>query len=780
MSQLLNAYLNDVTRNPVVRLTVRKWLTSQMVQRNIHSRAWTPNIQRHLFRDGHRVLSRTSPEHTSQLRDALSIRWFRTSVEAFQKKTSSENDDSKKDDKPDDPNQAVKVLGWMALTYIGISILSALLFPNSDAKDMLRMVTYKEFVQDMLTKGRVDRVVIRPEMEMVTIYLHNGVEAAKDRKDSIQQLDDLINTNPLQSPVDMRNKAMQNRFNNVYHMRVPKTELFEERLRETENQMGIPPEKQITVIYARDYDSSWIVLIGLAIIGLALYYRAKSGGMKLPNTTDMFKSMTRAKFTVVDPLSGGGRGVKFADVAGLQEAKVEIQEFVSYLKCPERYRTLGAKVPKGVLLLGPPGCGKTMLAKAVATEASVPFLSMNGSEFIEMIGGLGAARVRDLFNEARKRSPCIIYIDEIDAIGKKRAESSFGGSSGEAEQTLNQLLVEMDGMAGREGILMLASTNRADVLDKALLRAGRFDRHILIDYPTLIERKEIFEQHLKGIKLEGPPSTYSSRMAQLTPRFSGADIGNVCNEAALHAARDKKKVVTGDDMEYAIERVVGGTEKRSQIMNLEERRVVAYHESGHALVGWLLKHTDALLKVTIVPRTKGVLGFAMNVSSDQKLYSPEELFEKMCMALGGRVAESLMFNKISTGAQNDLEKVTKMAYGQIQQFGMDPVVGPISFPTSEEIKGEQGIGIRPYSKKLQNVMDIQARLLVGNAYKRTEEVLKQNMDKLSILAETLLKKETLNYNDVVNLIGPPPHGGKKAIDIIDFGPIPVETAKSQP
>lgn len=339
---------------------------------------------------------------------------------------------------------------------------------------------------------------------------------------------------------------------------------------------------------------------------------------------------------------------------------------MDYLKSPERYQKLGAKVPRGALLLGPPGCGKTLLAKAVATEAQVPFLSMNGSEFIEMIGGLGAARVRDLFKEAKKRAPCIIYIDEIDAIGRQReGTGSMGGSSGESEQTLNQLLVEMDGMASKEGVLMLASTNRADVLDKALLRPGRFDRHILIDLPNQLERTAIFERHLSGIALEESSKKYSARLSILTPGFSGADIANVCNEAALHAARLSQKTVTTKNLEYAVERLVGGTEKRSHALTPLERRTVAFHESGHALVGWLLPNSDVLLKVTIVPRTSLALGFAQYTPKEQKLYNKEQLFDKMCMALGGRAAENITFSRITTGAQNDLEKVTKIAYAQV-------------------------------------------------------------------------------------------------------------------
>lgn len=346
-----------------------------------------------------------------------------------------------------------------------------------------------------------------------------------------------------------------------------------------------------------------------------------------------------------------------------------------------------------------------------------------------MIGGLGAARVRDLFKEAKKRSPCIIYIDEIDAIGRQREGSgSMGGmSSGESEQTLNQLLVEMDGMASKEGVLILASTNRADVLDKALLRPGRFDRHILIDLPNLQERQEIFEKHLSGIALEEPPSKYSKRLATLTPGFSGADIANVANEAALHAARNSQKIVTRKNLEYAIERLVGGTEKRTTVLDPIERRTVAYHEAGHAIVGWMLPSSDVLLKVTIVPRTSLALGFAQYTPKDQKLYSKENLLDKMCMALGGRAAEAMIFNRITTGAQNDLEKVTKIAYAQIRQFGMNERVGLVSFPENSE---ENSMSEKPYSRHLQAMIDEEARRMVNSAYDKTAKVLEDNRDKL--------------------------------------------------
>lgn len=629
-----------------------------------------------------------------------------------------------------------RAMMYMFISYLIVTVIS-LFSPQSSSPDVLRYISWQEFYHHMLAKGEVESIVARPDIETVTIHLHEG---AVIKGQTAKHL--------------------------TYHMNIIGVDEFERKLRGAEKKLNISPENWVPVIYERPDESSWILLFSLLAVSLMILIMSRkvSMDMKFP---DMFSSMTRARFTMVDPLSGQGKGVTFSDVAGLKEAKVEISEFVDYLKSSERFKALGAKVPKGVLLLGPPGCGKTLLAKAVATEASVPFLAMAGSEFIEMIGGLGAARVRDLFKEAKKRSPCIVYIDEIDAIGRQRSEGNFSNSTGEEEQTLNQLLVEMDGMGTREGIILLASTNRADILDRALLRPGRFDRHILIDYPTLVEREEIFTHYLNQIKIERPAGVYSRRMSQLTPGFSGADIANVVNESALNAARMKKRMVTESDLEYAVERVVGGTEKRTQVISPAERKVVAYHEAGHALVGWLLKHTDALLKVSIVPRTTAVLGFAMNLPSDQKLYSQEELFEKMCMALGGQVAELVTFNRISTGAEDDLKRVTEMAYAQVRMYGMDPLVGPLSFPSLADMK-ESG-GRNPFSKRLAALIDAQSRQLVASAYKKTQDLLLDNRHKLSILAQALLQRETLNYDDVVLLIGHPPHGGKKLIDIFDFG-----------
>ncbi|XP_037727129.1 paraplegin [Drosophila subpulchrella] len=651
-------------------------------------------------------------------------------------KNSNENDEKMR-------SVLTKAVLWLFTIYMFVAFFSLLITPRSERPEgSTRYVSWNEFVHHMLAVGEVKELIIRPDMEMVTIILHEGA-VIKGRKVS----------------------------STIFHMAVADANRFEEKLREVEKRLGI--KDGVPVTYDRQTDTTGRILMLLLVCALLVSIATRMKSMKSPLSMDSFNQMGRAKFTLVDPFDGG-RGVLFRDVAGLSEAKQEVKEFVDYLKSPEKYQRLGAKVPRGALLLGPPGCGKTLLAKAVATEAQVPFLSMNGSEFIEMIGGLGAARVRDLFKEGKKRAPCIIYIDEIDAIGRQRSgtESMGQGSSGESEQTLNQLLVEMDGMATKEGVLMLASTNRADILDKALLRPGRFDRHILIDLPTLAERKEIFEKHLSSVKLESPPTTFSQRLARLTPGFSGADIANVCNEAALHAARNTQKEVSSKNLEYAVERLVGGTEKRSHALSLAERKVIAYHESGHALVGWMLPNSDILLKVTIVPRTSLALGFAQYTPSEQHLYSKEELFDKMCMALGGRAAENLIFNRITTGAQNDLEKVTKIAYSQIKKFGMNETLGPIYVRDADETEGGGAMGSggkKPFSRAMESMIDNEARHVVASAYQTTEGILALHRDKLEKLAEALLEKETLDYDQVVELIGPPPYDlGKRQVDGVEF------------
>ncbi|XP_072926321.1 mitochondrial inner membrane m-AAA protease component paraplegin isoform X2 [Hemitrygon akajei] len=593
-------------------------------------------------------------------------------------------------------------------------------------------ISWNDFVQEMLAKGEVARVQVVPESDIVEIYLHPGA---------------VVFGRP--------------RLALMYRMQVANIDKFEEKLRAVENELGIDGKDRIPVSYKRTgFFGNALYALGMAAVGVAiLWYIFRLAGMAgREGGFSAFNQLKMARFTIVDAKSG--KGVNFKDVAGMHEAKLEVNEFVDYLKSPDRYLQLGAKVPKGALLLGPPGCGKTLLAKAVASEAQVPFLAMAGSEFVEVIGGLGAARVRSLFKEARTRAPCIVYIDEIDAVGKRRSTNMSGFANTEEEQTLNQLLVEMDGIGTTDHVIVLASTNRADILDNALMRPGRLDRHIFIDFPTLQERKEIFEQHLKSLKLSQPARFYSQRLAELTPGFSGADIANICNEAALHAAREGEKSVDTFSFEYAVEKVIAGTAKKSKILSKEEQRIVAVHESGHVLVGWLLEHTEAVLKVSIAPRTNAALGFAQILPQEQYLFTKEQLFERMCMALGGRVAEAITFNKVTTGAQDDLQKVTKVAYSMAKCYGMVEAIGHVSFPDTEE----QGvIGRRPFSQGLQKHMDHEVKLLVARAYRHTEKLIMDNRDKLNTLANALVEREVLNYDDIESLIGPPLLGPKKRI-----------------
>ena len=446
--------------------------------------------------------------------------------------------------------------------------------------------------------------------------------------------------------------------------------------------------------------------------------------------------------------------ITFADVAGLDEAKQEVMEIVDFLKNPKKYTALGGKIPKGALLVGPPGTGKTLLAKAMAGEAQVPFFSMSGSDFVELFVGVGASRVRDLFKQAREKAPCIIFIDEIDAIGRARGKNMMV-SNDERENTLNQLLVEMDGFGGDSGIIILAATNRPDVLDSALLRPGRFDRQISIDKPDLKGREHIFRVHLKPIKTSDKLNIF--KLAEQTPGFAGADIANVCNEAALIAARKGKQQVEMDDFQDAIDRVIGGLEKKNKIISPEEKKIIAYHEAGHAVCGWYLEHAYPLLKVTIVPRGVAALGYAQYTPKEQYLYDTEQLMDQMCMTLGGRASEDIFFGKISTGAQNDLQQVTKLSYAMVTVYGMNEKVGKVSFydPNTENVF------TKPYSEETGKLIDNEVRKLVDEAYVRTINLLTEKRDKVEKLALALLDREVLHQQDVEDLLGKRPFEEKK-------------------
>ena len=465
--------------------------------------------------------------------------------------------------------------------------------------------------------------------------------------------------------------------------------------------------------------------------------------------------------------------VTFADVAGLNEAKEEVMEVVDFLKNPKKYTALGGKIPKGVLLVGPPGTGKTLLAKAVAGEAEVPFFSISGSDFVEMFVGVGASRVRDLFKQAREKAPCIIFIDEIDAIGRARGKGAVQGGNDERENTLNQLLVEMDGFSTDKGVILMAATNRPDILDSALMRPGRFDRQIGIDRPDLKGREAIFKVHLKNIKRSETMSPYE--LAEMTPGFAGAEIANVCNEAALIAARRGKAEVDMNDFNYALDRVIGGLEKKNKLIAPHEKEIIAYHEAGHAICGWYLEHASPLVKVTIVPRGMGTLGYAQYLPKEEYITRTEALLDRMCMTMGGRAAEKNIFNKISTGAQSDLDQVTRMAYSMVAIYGMNEKVGNVSFYGMQQDQFS-----KPYSDDTARLIDQECRKIIDQQYDRAQSLLEEKNKELHLLAAALLDKEVLTKADVARLIGDSPFEDKNKPIVSNQPKVPENTSIEVP
>jgi cell division protease FtsH len=495
-------------------------------------------------------------------------------------------------------------------------------------------------------------------------------------------------------------------------------------------------------------DAIWNFLVSfgpiILLIGVWMFLMRRMSGGTGAGPGGVF-SVGKAKAQLFD--KDNDRKVTFKDVAGLAEAKQEVEEIVSFLKNPEKYTELGGKIPKGALLVGPPGTGKTLLAKAVAGEANVPFFSLSGSDFVEMFVGVGASRVRDLFRQAKEKSPCIVFIDEIDAVGRARGKNANMNSNDERENTLNQLLTEMDGFGSNSGVIILAATNRADILDKALLRAGRFDRQIHVELPDLNERKEIFGVHLRPIKID--ESVDAEFLARQTPGFSGADIANVCNEAALIAARNGKKFVQKEDFMNAVDRIVGGLEKRSKITTEEERKCIANHEAGHATLSWLLEHANPLVKVTIVPRGKA-LGAAWYLPEERQITTREQLQDEMCATLGGRAAEELVLGKISTGASNDLERVTKQAYAMVVYFGMSDKLPNLNYYDST---GQDWGFTKPYSEETAKLIDIEVQKIINEQYDRAKRILSENKEGHSKLAQVLLDREVIYSEDVEHIFG---------------------------
>lgn len=603
--------------------------------------------------------------------------------------------------------------------------------------------TYElEFKQNMLLKGDVERLDLVKNKDKVRVYI---------------------------KPDSLYKDFYRNKFKTViskekakgvplFEFEVNDIKNFEERLAD-----AYKANPELTEIPTKSTsEGEWFgpvantVLSLLIIIGAWVLLMRKMGGQGGAGGPGGIFSIGKSKATLFD--KGAKVNVTFADVAGLDEAKVEVMEIVDFLKNPKKYTALGGKIPKGALLIGPPGTGKTLLAKAMAGEAQVPFFSLSGSDFVEMFVGVGASRVRDLFKQAREKAPCIIFIDEIDAIGRARGRNAIM-SNDERENTLNQLLVEMDGFGGDTGIIILAATNRPDVLDTALLRPGRFDRQISIDKPDVKGRETIFKVHLLPIKTSETLDLH--KLAEQTPGFAGADIANVCNEAALIAARKGKQSVEMIDFQDAIDRVIGGLEKKNKIIAPHEKSIIAYHEAGHAVCGWFLEHAYPLLKVTIVPRGTAALGYAQYTPTEQYLYNTDQLMDQICMTLGGRAAEEIFFDKISTGAANDLQQITKIAYSMVTAYGMSSKVGNVSFydPTQESTF------TKPFSEETGKIIDEEVRAIIDEAYQRTLSLLKEKKNEVEILAKELLDKEVLHKSDVEILIGKRPFEEKKLIEI---------------
>jgi cell division protease FtsH len=548
---------------------------------------------------------------------------------------------------------------------------------------------------------------------------------------------------------DIKKSNSTNLFNSKeadYYFTIGSLENFENRMEDL--QKDFIPEERIAISFEKrvDYTGeilSWILpLVILVLIWVFIFRRMGPGGMGGSGIFNIGKSKAKLFDQEQSTIK-----TNFSDVAGLEEAKVEIAEIVDFLKNPEKYTTLGGKIPKGALLVGPPGTGKTLLARAVAGEANVPFFSMSGSDFVEMFVGVGASRVRDLFAQAKQKAPCIVFIDEIDAVGRARGRNVNMGSNDERENTLNQLLTEMDGFDTNSGVIILAATNRADVLDAALLRAGRFDRQINVELPDLTEREKIFTVHLKPIKVD--TQLDSENLAKQTPGFSGADIANVCNEAALIAARNGKTAVDKQDFLDAIDRIIGGLEKKSKIITSGEKKTIAFHEAGHATTSWLLEYAHPLIKVTIVPRGQA-LGAAWYQPHERQITTKEQILDEMCSALAGRASEELIFNKISTGALNDLERVSKQAYAMIAFYGMSDEVGNVSFYDSS---GSDYSFQKPYSDKTAELIDAEVKKLITEQYIRAQNLLTENRAGLEKLAELLLTREVIFSEDLENIFG---------------------------
>lgn len=630
------------------------------------------------------------------------------------------------------------IYGLLALLLIGFQVFQ---FRASNVD-----VTNEQDFFKMVREGDVEKIIIvNSEQVEVFIYQDTLQTSETDQKHTTnaEKLERYKNVS--KTPLGGENVGEQFKFE------IGDEKYFREELDKVQEAANVTA--RIKVVH--ETRGSWIDKIGfilplVLIIGIWIFImrRVGSGG---GGPGGQIFNIGKSKAALFD--ANSKVNITFKDVAGLDEAKEEVMEIVDFLKTPKKYTRLGGKIPKGVLLVGPPGTGKTLMAKAVAGEAQVPFFSISGSDFVEMFVGVGASRVRDLFKQAREKAPCIIFIDEIDAIGRARGKNMMQ-SNDERENTLNQLLVEMDGFGTDTGVIIMAATNRPDVLDSALLRPGRFDRQISIDKPDLVGREQIFKVHLKGIKTA--EEVNANKLSAQTPGFAGAEIANVCNEAALIAARRNKDAVEMKDFQDAIDRVIGGLEKKNKIISPEEKKVVAYHEAGHAICGWFLQYADPLVKVSIVPRGMAALGYAQYLPKEQYLYSTEQLLDSMCMALGGRAAEEIVFGRITTGAQNDLERITRMAYSMVTIYGLNKKIGNLSF---NDPNGDYQFK-KPYSEETARLIDTEVKLMIDEAYERTKALLLGKRKELEAVAQELLAREIIFKDDLERLVGKRPYDDK--------------------
>ena len=643
----------------------------------------------------------------------------------------------------DNPKKGPKFNIYWVWAIIFAALLGFQFFGGLSAD--ARQTTKLEFFDVMLLNGDVEQITTITNRNIVRVFV---------KKDSLTK--QFYRTKLGKSwPVVKEMEGPQ------FEFRIVKAEEFEKDLAKFYEKHPNLPEINNKIDSEGEFFQpllSFVLPLLLIVLIWILLMRKMGGGAGGGSGPGGIFNIGKSRATLFD--KGTRVNITFADVAGLDEAKVEVMEIVDFLKSPKKYTALGGKIPKGALLVGPPGTGKTLLAKAMAGEAQVPFFSLSGSDFVEMFVGVGASRVRDLFKQAREKAPCIIFIDEIDAIGRARGKNAIM-SNDERESTLNQLLVEMDGFSGESGIIVLAATNRPDVLDSALLRPGRFDRQITIDKPDVKGREEIFKVHLKPIKISQKLDIH--KLAEQTPGFAGADISNVCNEAALIAARKGKEAVDMEDFQDAVDRVIGGLEKKNKIISADEKKIIAYHEAGHAICGWYLEHAYPLLKVTIVPRGTAALGYAQYTPKEQYLYNTDQLMDQICMTLGGRASEEIFFHKISTGAQNDLQQITRIAYSMVTVYGMNDKVGNVSFYDP----AQENSFTKPYSEETSRLIDEEVRKLIDDAYVKTKNLLEEKKEQVEKLAEALLDKEVLFQSDVESLIGKRPFEEKKAIHVVD-------------